>query len=164
MREPISAVTALAYVATGAALVTRSTSLEAIVFAVALAFLAFGTGLFHARKSERTRDFDHAGMNAALVALATYAAGGTWWLMAVGAIAAAVVVEFMMDHPNRVLMGAMVWIGLVAAFAAGNVWELMAAIVLMGSGFALWQFETDWAHGAWHVLTAAGMGLLFTVV
>lgn len=167
LREPISTVTAVAYLAAGGVLYWRIPTPEAAVFGLALAALAVGTAAYHALKTEPSNDLDHAGMIAALLALATQAVGGAWWLMAIGAGAGGWVIAFRLDATAkavRIVIGLLVWISLVAAFVAGAHGRLAASVAFLGTGFAAWHVEGDGWHGVWHILTAVGLGLLYLAV
>lgn len=163
--EPISAWTALAYVAAGVAVFVLQEDPEAAVFGATLAFLGAGAFAFHYRQeAEWTRDLDHAAMNAAYLALATGAVGGPWWTMALAAAAGAIVVEYVLDHPNRVLIGTLVWIALVTGLFTGDVGLTVTGVISMGIGFAAWNLEGDLWHGVWHLLTAVGTLLMYLAV
>lgn len=163
--EPVSAWTALAYVGAGVVVFVVQGDGESAVFAAALAFLGVGTFLYHYRRGVGwTRDLDHAAMNAAYLALATGAVGGPWWTMALAAAAGAMVVEYVLDHPNRVLMGTLVWIALVAGLFTGSLPLTVAGVILMGLGFAAWNLEGDGWHAVWHLLTATGTALMYLAV
>lgn len=163
--EPVSAWTSLAYVGAGVAAFVLQGDGESAVFGAALAFLGAGAFAYHYRKGVGwTRDLDHASMNAAYLSLATGAVGGPWWTMALAAAAGAIVVEYVLDHPNRVLMGTLVWIAMVAGLFTGSLVLTVAGVVLMGLGFAAWNLEGDPWHGVWHLLTATGTVLMYLAV
>lgn len=162
MQDPISVWTAVAYGLVGVVLLAVVPSLETAVFAAALVALTVGTMAYHYDRSERGRSLDHGTMNATYLALLVYALGGEWWAMLAAALAGLLVVEYRMDHPNRVLMGVCVGGTFVAMGAVGLYGPLVAAVLLMGVGFALWHLRSDLAHGlGWHLLTAVGTGTMY---
>lgn len=173
--EPISAWTAFAYVAAGAyVLLTRETA-NATVFSVAMCLLALGTFVFHAFDTVWANDLDHAGMNAVYAALATAAVPGTGWVLIGLAAVLGVAAEYAADAPNRAMIGGLMWITIVSGLTAGSVLLTAAGTVLMAAGLAVWTVKRakplfgvmltpDRAHGAWHLLTAAGTACLYLAV
>ena len=161
LNEPISAFTSFFYMASGVWMAAAINSPEALVMAFCLFGLFAGSFALHAYYGEAQRSLDYSMMNATFAALATMAAGGPWWVMAIGAIAAAVVLEYIMDIWNYPVMGILMWIIMVAGFTT---FPLVTGIGvgLMLLGFASWFIKTDLTHGLiWHGLTAAGIPFLF---
>lgn len=170
----VSAWTGLAYPAAGLALYGYLQTPESAVFAAALALLGFGTWAFHIGDwQEWESDADHAGMNAVYLTLATFAATGSVVFMVVAFIGA-LYIEYVRDHPNRVLMGFTVFLTFGAGFQQRPTLAL-AGFALMAAGFAAWGIREqtpvgpvivtpDLSHGLWHLGTAIGTPLLYLAV
>lgn len=159
--DPISTSTAPAYFVMGLLLYRDLGTPESAVFALCLLALTAGTAAMHYRWSEGTASADHAGMNATYLALLTYGLGGGALAMGVAALAGAVLVEFVLNHRNRVLMGVCVWGAIVAGLAGGTPSLTITGVLLMAVGMAFWLMRNDIAHGLWHLLTAPGTALLY---
>lgn len=156
--DPLSTLSAAAYAVLGAVVVAGAKTPEGVVLGVAALFLAMGTAVYHSTRSETGNRLDLATMNGFFAALATFAVGGPWFLMLPAAIAAAYVLEYVLNVHNYPVMGILVWIVFVALYAAGQYVLLGLSVASFGAGFALWLKDTDPLHALWHVLTAAGMG------
>lgn len=136
-----------------------------VVMAVALTVLAVGSAWFHlSGDGTFGQEIDHAGMDATFAALAVYAVGGPWWIMAVAAVGAALALEVILDRRNRVFVGTCLALAAIATAAGGAVLTVLAALAVMGGSFAIWHLRTDRAHAVWHVGTAVGLYLLWTGV
>lgn len=157
VREPWSTASALLFPVAGALALAFDTSGETVVFAVTMGLLGVATALYHALAQPWANDLDHAMMNAALAALATGAAGGGAWLMVVGAVAAAGVVEYWLDRPNRPFVAALGWVAFVGAWASGGAFFAVAGFVCTASAFVAWLEGGDRFHAAWHALISVGL-------
>lgn len=167
-REPWSAWSGWLYPLAGATLYALDSTYSTLVLAAALALLGVGTFAFHWwPDSDTTQSLDHAGMNATYAVLATAAVGGNLVALLVAA-SLALAAELVWDRPNRALMGALVFLTLVATWSPLSV----AGFSLLGVGFAVWQIRDplslgpirltpDTGHALWHLLTAAGTALLY---
>lgn len=170
MREPLSTVSNAAYLGAAAVVLYFDRSAVALIFAVALVLLALGSGWMHATSLKRHGEtlidpaaeaLDHAGMHAALAALATYAVGGGPLLVLAGSIAAPLALELYFDVRIEVAVALYLWFAGVGLVLAGAFASLLIGLALFGAGYALWHRHTDAAHALWHLLTAAGLAVLF---
>lgn len=160
--DPLSVLTAAAYPLAGVSMAELSLwRPESLVMLAALTLLGAGTAAHHwtGLSDRRGQDLDHAGMVATYAALATAAVGPWYWMLGAAAVGA-VLVEYAYDLPNRALLGACVWIAIVAGFVSGVWWITGFGVLFMATGAAL-QPGGDLEHSAWHVLTAIGTALLY---
>lgn len=161
MREPLSVYTAASYPIAGAVSGLVVGGPLSWVWAASMALLGLATAWFHWTGGPPSSDADHATMNAVLVTLATGAVGAPVWMIVVGAVAAAGVVELWLDRPNRVLLAGLGWVAVCDAVASGHELLGFGGFALIGFAFAVWQVKTDRTHAVWHVLTGIGLALLW---
>lgn len=161
-KDPISVVTAGAYPIAGVAVARLSLwRPEALVLLAALTLLGVGTAMHHwtGLGDRFGRDWDHAGMVATYAALATAAVGGAFWMFA-AAVLAVFLMEVQWDVRYEAMIGACVWIAIVAGFVSGIPWFTGFGATCMGVGMIL-QPGRDLEHGGWHLLTALGTAALY---
>ena len=88
--EPVNTYSNLAYLAAGWVVYRTLGGGTALVFCSAMAFLCFGSALYHGVKTRWSARWDHGGMYAVVGGLGFYvmAAGDTWetWIMLAGAV------------------------------------------------------------------------------
>lgn len=161
-RDPLSVLSALAFPAIGyvIGLLSRWDGASRVMFG-ALLLLCVGTMLHHwtGLSDSFGRDWDHAGMVATYAALATAAVGSWPWMLG-AAVLAVVLMEVKWDVPYRGMIGACVWIAIVAGFVSGVWWITLAGVVSL-AGAMLVQGGDDLHHSAWHLLAAFGTMLLY---
>lgn len=156
--EPFSALTAWFYPVAGAWIYLVANDGPALFTMLALALLGAGTWAYHTwPQKEWARDLDHAGMNAAFMAAATATVGAPWWGVAGNGTAGALA-EYIGDFQNYALMGGLVVL-MVAAGGYGG--ASLFGLSCMALGYVAWSFESDIAHGIWHLLTAVGTCFLY---
>jgi hypothetical protein len=129
------------------------------VFAIAMCWLAVGSGLFHAHPTKLTTAIDHSGMYASMM----YLVVRHWGFAAAGAAIGLVL-------PSSVLVPAM------GALLVLSVWRALTAVLVFALAYVVWnvgkrRWDDDgdpntvpwyarYCHGAWHILTAYGMYLV----
>ncbi len=131
-----------------------------LLFGTAMCWLAVGSGLFHAKRTKVTTAIDHSGMYAAMGTLAVPYWGTTLWFAVVGAVL-----------PGNVLVPAMGFLFILAVWGAWSALPVFAlAYVIWNVGKRRWDDDANpqtapwyarYCHGAWHVLTAYGMWMVW---
>ena len=160
--ETLSTWSNLGYVGAAVAVLLLDPGGGSAVVAVSLLLLAGGSWWMHGRQDYGLAEtLDHAGMHATLMSLATLSVGAPWWLAAVGAGAAALVLERTLNVRVEPAMGVYLWFVGAGALVAGELTTFLLGLGCMGLGFAAWHREGDAWHAAWHVLTSVGLVFLY---
>jgi len=173
--QPVNAWTNIAYGIGGIGVAVIVATIEAYVFAAAMAMLMFGSFMYHAFPSVKTAAVDHAGMYAVFGALTTYAVGYTlpltWLFMVVGAGCMAYLFQYAFNMNLDVMMGVFLWFcSLAIGNNGGNIMVMGFAWILFGGAMVAWQLDKRriltrrWGHGIWHVFTAAAITLMFVAI
>lgn len=159
-----------AYAAAGIWLAVRLATPSAWAFAAAMTGLGIGSGVYHWHRSPATQRLDWAGMALVFGTLATIAAnptGPAGWAIGIG-VAVAVGLIYGLDavgHDAVLGIGLVLcalppfWRGLTPALIA--VAALVAFVAAKAFHNADRHSGIEWGHGAWHLLTAIALGLLF---
>lgn len=168
--EPINSYSNLAYYAAGITVFVVVGTASSAVFAAAMTFLCIGSAMYHGLKTHKTAALDHAGMYGVFAALTIHTMApeeAVWIPMAVGSGLAAWIFRYQFKAHLHSMMGLFLALTAVGAFYRGSVLLAGIAIGCFVLGFLIWNlgrrriFGGRWAHGLWHLLTAAAMALMF---
>lgn len=157
----------LAYAACGLFLYWLHGTPESLVMAASLGFLCLGSMAYHAVPGRFTAALDHAGMYATFLALATYAAGGTWIPMLAAAVGGALVFQLLVRADLNAMMGVFLWIAGVAAWHRGTYWLLFLSATGFVAAMCFWLLDKRrelvgrWGHAAWHIGTSISISCMY---
>lgn len=163
--HPWSTMTAATYPVTGAlGWIMRGTP-ESAVFAWAMLALGIATGWRHWTDTDRASTADQVSMHFVFAGLVLLAVGASWPVMAAGAVAAGVLLEWRFNLPLRPTFGAYAGVLIAALLARGQWLALAAFVVLAGGGLLIrdagereGQPAEDDFHSCWHSMS--GIALL----
>ena len=173
--EPVNTYSNLAYLAAGWILYRVVGGGTALVFAVAMGFLCFGSALYHGVKTRWSARWDHGGMYAVVGGLAFYVvvAGSTaetWIVLIASAIFGVLLAWFLDGHlmARMALLMALVTAGVFTGSGDHTVGGY--ALGALAIAIIVWMID-KWTsllgrvgHGLWHLFTAAGLALMFVAV
>lgn len=169
--QPVNAWSNLAYGLVGLALWLALGTHEALVICLALLVLTAGSWLYHALPSVKTAKADHFGMYATFGALTAHSVMPAWEpaaiIMAVTGIASGYLFRFAFRMNLDAMMGLFLWFCLLALAPRDGRLLLAASIGTFVLAYLGWRLDKHrilterWGHGAWHVLTAVAIGLMY---
>lgn len=130
---------------------------------VGLSFVVLGvlSAVYHATRMEWANRWDYTGMVFVFGMLLTGGLPRGWMVgLSLGLAAIPWVVWTFREQLVALLIGALL------AMVGWPIWPVAA--VLLGLGFVAWILDVDrnfpaprWGHGVWHLLTAAGLTVLY---
>lgn len=150
---------------------------EAVVNAVAMTWLGFGSGGYHGFGGPRWQRADWSGMYAvtgemtAWLLLAPFASelpAPLWLIMAGGGLVSAVALPWRLEQVGKNgLLALLMVLSLVPAYVNGDARLTLAALGVFALAKVAWlldwhtEYAGYWGHAAWHVFAAIAFGLLF---
>lgn len=165
--QPLNTWSNLAYGVAGLTVFALAPSGVTAVIAVCLLLLTIGSGLYHGWPCKVTNRLDHLGMNLSFSAILGAALGFAAWKLVLFVGLWGVV--GVLWRPN-VNLSMAVLLGLTWAVSAFPGWPPLMVFSALAFllAYAVWlldRWNDGWAvgrygHALWHVLTAAGLGLL----
>lgn len=169
--EPINTLSTPVYLAVGWVTFRTLQAPPAIAFAVAMAFLCAGSGLYHGTKSLWASSLDHGGMYAVFATLACYALvpghPAIVWFMAAFAVVWGMTFVFLFPGNLNGRMALLLTLVSSRGFLAGT-WTLaLVSLALMALAVAAWTLDRRtrrlgrFGHAIWHVLTAGALATMF---
>ncbi len=172
--EPVNTYSNLAYLVAGWVVYRTIGGGAALVFFCAMAFLCFGSALYHGVKTRWSARWDHGGMYAVIGGLGFYvmAAGHTsdTWVMLVGAVLSGVFLAWFLDGHLLARMGLLMALVSVGVMTRGNAvlgWYSLGFFVL---ATAVWLVDMKtgvlgrFGHGIWHLFTSVALAIMFAAV
>jgi hypothetical protein len=172
--EPVNTYSNLTYLIAGWMVYRTFGGGPALVFCFAMAFLCFGSALYHGVKTRWSARWDHGGMYAVVGGLGFYVmvAGHTFetWIMLAGAVLSGALLAWLLDGHLLARMGLLLALISVGVMTRGN-----AAFGLYGLGFfalalTVWLVDKKtgvlgrFGHGFWHLFTAVALAIMFIAV
>lgn len=172
--EPINTYSNLAYLVAGWVIYRIAGDGTALIFCVAMAFLCFGSALYHGMKTRWSARWDHGGMYAVMAGLTFYvlAAGHAYEteIVLVGIVLSGISLAWLLDGyllARMALLLALISVGVMTGGDAALGWTglgyFAGALVVWlvdKNTRILWRF----GHGLWHVLTAVALGYMYLAV
>ncbi len=172
--EPVNTYSNLTYLAAGWIVYRTLGSGAALVFCCAMAFLCFGSALYHGVKTRWSARWDHGGMYAVVGGLGFYvmAAGHTLetWIMLAGAVMSGAFLAWLLDGHLLARMGLLMALISVGVMTRGNAvlgWYSLGFFVL---AITVWLVDKKtgvlgrFGHGIWHLFTAVALAIMFVAV
>jgi len=172
---PVNTFTNIAYMLAGAYVMWNNKAWGAAVECVMLVLLGIGSGVYHGFKTHFAGACDDAGMFLVFGAMTVYAYAPaseyTPFAMIVGGGSLAIW-RFLSEEPAtylHVLLGVFIGGATMAGTLHGHPLQALGGLALLALGyFGCWQPDQArhfplprWGHGLWHILTAAGIAVLF---
>ena len=147
--------------------------LSAWVPALALIFLAYGSGIYHKKRTDFTNKLDWFGMYLVAAAFPVWLGygNGPWWLISVimaGFLSFTLfknhdrqfIYIFFINVPLAVFIGYLATIPLALSILIIFSLAIYSRLVVEPK----YDFEVeDYMHGVWHILTSIGFGLMFLI-
>lgn len=172
--EPVNTYSNLAYLAAGWVVFRSIGGASAIVFCCTMAFLCFGSALYHGVKTRWSARWDHGGMYAVVAGLAFYmiVAGHTFetWIMLGGAIVSGASLAWLLDGNLLARMGLLVALISVGVMTRGNATLGWFSLGFFALAMVVWLVDKytgvlgRFGHGLWHLFTAVGLAIMFAAV
>jgi predicted membrane channel-forming protein YqfA (hemolysin III family) len=172
--EPINTYTNLAYLAAGWVALRSVGGGPATVFFVAMAFLCFGSAIYHGVKTRWSARWDHGGMYAVMGGLAFYVVviGHPWeaWITLAGAALGGIALAWFLEGKVIARMALLLALISVGVFTSGNSTLGLYSLGLFVAAIIVWLTDKYTGvlgrvgHGLWHVLTAAGIAVMFAAI
>jgi len=172
--EPVNTYSNLAYIAAGWAVYRLAGDGTALVFFVAMAFLSFGSALYHGMKTRWSARWDHGGMYATMAGLAFYvlAAGHTYEteIVLVGSALSGLLLAWLLDGhllARMALLLSMITVGVMTGGDAARGWQ---GLGFFAGALVVWLVDKEtgllgrFGHGLWHVLTAVALVYMYLAV
>ena len=172
--EPVNTYSNLAYLAAGWVVYRLAASWTALVFCVAMAFLCFGSALYHGMKTRWSARWDHGGMYAVMAGLAFYVvcAGHAYEteIVLAGSLLSGILLAWFLDGyllARMALLLALITVGVMTRGDAALGWTSLA---YFAGALAVWLVDKytgilgRFGHGLWHVLTAVALAYIFLAV
>lgn len=169
--EPLNSYSNLAYFAAGWVTLRIVGDAPSIVLGATLIFLSIGSTMYHGVKSMWGFRLDHAGMYAVFAALALYAIAPNHhaisYVMAGGALVAAVGFAFFMPGELSIRMGLLLAVVSVRAFLLGRPVIAGVSLGVFALAEVCWQLDKRttvlgrFGHAIWHLATAAAISIMF---
>ena len=171
-----------AYAVAGIVTLLIERSLAAAVFAFCLVVLAWGSYRYHAFKTRSSNSHDRYGMFSVFGSLAVHGiAPGHPDIaipMGVGAVVLSAALTYVMPKTNlNTAMGVLLGFASVPAWLDGSPLLAVLSFAVFGVAFVIWNLDVVkdhelpdpephpivglWGHGAWHVLTAIAIPLMY---
>jgi predicted membrane channel-forming protein YqfA (hemolysin III family) len=180
--EPVNTYSNLAYCAAGWMAFRSVGGGSSIVFSIAMAFLCFGSALYHGVKTRWSARWDHGGMYAVVAGLAFYviAAGHPLetWIMLVGAVLSGVALAWLLDGNLLARIGLLLALILVGVMTRGNPTLGLYSLGFLVLAMVVWLMDKKagtsrypktgefgrFGHGLWHLFTAVALAIMFGAV
>jgi len=172
--EPVNTYSNLAYLAAGWVVYRVAASWTALVFCIAMAFLCFGSALYHGMKTRWSARWDHGGMYAVMAGLVFYvlAAGHAYEteIVLAGSVLSGVLLAWLLDGyllARMALLLALVTVGVMTRGDAALGWQSLGYFT---GALAVWLVDKytgilgRFGHGMWHVLTAVALVYMYLAV
>jgi hypothetical protein len=172
--EPVNTYSNLAYLAAGWVALRSVGGGPATVFFIAMAFLCFGSALYHGVKTRWSARWDHGGMYAVMAGLTFYVVvvghPSETWIMLAGAAASGIALAWLLDGNLMARMALLLALISVGVFTSGNAtlgWYSLGLFVL---AIIVWLIDKHTGvlgrvgHGLWHVFTAAAIAVMFAAI
>lgn len=180
--EPVNTYSNLAYLAAGWVAFRSVGGGSAIVFTCAMAFLCFGSALYHGVKTRWSARWDHGGMYAVVAGLAFYmmTAGHPLetWIMLVGAVLSGAALAWLLDGNLLARMGLLLALISVGVMTRGNATLGWYSLGFFALAMVVWLVDKKagtpehpktgllgrFGHGLWHLFTAVALATMFGAV
>lgn len=172
--EPVNTYSNLAYLAAGWVAFRSIGGGPAAVFLAGMAFLCFGSALYHGVKTRWSARWDHGGMYAVIAGVAFYmmVVGHSWdtWIMLIGATVSGVALAWLLDGNLMARMALLLALILVGVFTRGDVGLAWYSLGLFAVAMLVWIIDKKTkilgriGHGVWHVCTAAALAVMFGAI
>lgn len=172
--EPINTYSNLAYLVAGWMVFRHVGGGSAIVFCCAMAFLCFGSALYHGIKARWSARWDHGGMYAVVAGLTFYVivAGHAWevWIVLAGSVMSGVVLAWLLDGFLLTRVGILMALITAGVMTSGDVTLGLYSLGFFALAMVIWIIDKNTTafgrvgHGIWHVFTAVGLALMFVAV
>ncbi len=183
LRQPINAISSLAFVLAGFLMISRRRP-ELNLLGFAAIITGLGSAFYHASLSFAGQFFDVLGMHMVAIFMIIYAFrfnkkldfSKTLWIFAVATIFLGVIL-WTAPEVRRYLFTGLIIVGILFEFFLAirkkslNCRYLISGILVMAIGQLIWQLDNSGVvcypdslfqgHGLWHILGAAALYLLF---
>lgn len=169
--EPVNTYSNLAYLVAGWVAFRSVGGAAAAVFFAAMAFLCFGSALYHGVKTRWSARWDHGGIYAVFGGLAflLMAGGHGWatWIMLGGAAAAGLGLAWLLDGNLLARIALLLALISAAVLTGGDLLRGLLSLGFFALGFTAWLIDKHTGllgrlgHGLWHVLTAVACAVMF---
>ncbi len=171
---PVNTFTNLAYILAGLVTWLHFQNAASFVWGLTMVFLGVSSGYYHGFKNRLGGKLDDNGMYAAFTALLVYSLNPhsplVAWVMTL--VTAAVLWRIGFGPSGAALvhtyLGMAIAVIVLKLILTGAVVCGLVSLGIFGLGYAIWWQDLQktfkwprWGHGAWHLLTALAMTLLF---
>ena len=172
--EPVNTYSNLAYLIAGLVAYKITGGYVAIIFLISMAFLCFGSALYHGFKTRWSGRWDHGGIYAVLGVLAFYLMVHchkfeTWFVLG-GAILSGGVLAFILDRQLMERVGILLTLITAGVITKGNWGLCLISLGLFLLAFVIWKIDKKsrvldrYGHGLWHIFTAAAFAVMFIAI
>ena len=172
--EPVNTYSNLAYLIAGWVVYRIIGDGTALVFFCAMAFLCFGSALYHGVKTRWSARWDHGGMYAVIGGLALYmiVAGHSLETRIVlyGSILCAALLAWFLDGRLLVRIGLLVALIFVGVMTRGDVTLGYYSLGFFVLAMVVWSVDKNttklgrFGHGIWHLFTAVALAIMFAAI
>jgi hypothetical protein len=172
--EPVNTYSNLAYLIAGWVTYRILSDGTALIFCCAMAFLCFGSALYHGVKTRWSARWDHGGMYAVIGGLGFYvmAAGHALdtWIMLAGAVLSGVILAWFLDGHLLARMGLLMALISVGVLTKGNTELGWYSLGVFAVAITVWLIDkysgvlSRFGHGLWHLFTSVAIAIMFIAV